>query len=86
MFKHLILRRFGACIQEVIDEFNIGFREFETPKNSVPLLNNPFDIVSEEQSPGIQLGFCDLQADPFLQTSKKRRPDLFKLLRDENGF
>lgn len=73
----------GANIQEIIDEFNARFKEFERLKSSVLLFNNPLGVDIEDQQTDLQLELCDLQADTFLQTRQEKGPDFFKLLSNE---
>lgn len=84
--KILDFSGFGANVQEIIDEFNTRFKEFEGLKTRVLLFNNPLGADIEEQQADLQLELCGLQADVFLHTRQENGSDFFKLLSNERNL
>lgn len=82
-YKTLDFSEFAANIQELIEEFDTRFKDFESLKSSILLFSNPFLAKIEDQPVHLQLELCDLQADTFLQTRGEKGADFFKLLTKE---
>lgn len=74
---------FAGNIQEIIEEFDTRFKDFESLKSSMLLFSNPIRANIEDQPTDLQLELCDLQADTFLQTRDEKGADFFKLLTKE---
>ena len=71
---------FSIHIQDILNEFDSRFKDFENYTTSIQLFCNPLCADIKIQSSSIQLELCDLQADPYLQTRQERSTKFFKLL------
>jgi hypothetical protein len=71
---------FASNIENIMQEFNSRFADFEDMRDSTVLFNNPLGINIEDQPTQFQLEPCDLQADPFLQTRAEKGLEFFKFL------
>jgi hypothetical protein len=71
---------FASNIENIMQEFNSRFADFEDMRDSVVLFNNPLWVNIEDQPTKFQLELCDLQADTFLQTRVEKGLEFFKLL------
>jgi septation ring formation regulator EzrA len=59
---------FASNIENIMQEFNSRFADFEDMRDSIVLFNNRLGVNIEDQPTQFQLELYDLQADPFLQT------------------
>jgi hypothetical protein len=71
---------FASNIENIKQEFNSRFADFEDMRDSIVLFNNPLGINIEDQPTQFQLELCDLQADPFLQTRVEKGLEFFKFV------
>jgi hypothetical protein len=71
---------FASNIENITQEFNSRFADFEDMRDSIVLFNNPLGVNIEDQPTQFQLELCDLQAHPFLQTRVGKGLEFFKLL------
>ena len=58
-------------LDNVSNEFDDRFAEFNAMKEQIELFINPMEIEIETQATKFQLELCDLQSDPFLQSKKE---------------
>jgi hypothetical protein len=71
---------FASNIENVMQELNSRFADFEDIRDSIVLFNNPLGVNTEDQPTQFQLELSRLQADPFLQTRVEKGLEFFKLL------
>ena len=64
-------------LDNVSNEFNDRFAEFDSIKEQIELFINPVEIKIESQAAAFQLELCDLQSDPFLRSKKNERYETF---------
>ena len=76
-------RRYTDDIEQLISEFDRRFEDFEMFRPQMELFNNPFKCTVECQPSELQLELCELQCDPFLNTTEATGADLWKLLPKE---
>ncbi|XP_076315874.1 general transcription factor II-I repeat domain-containing protein 2B-like [Tachypleus tridentatus] len=76
---------FCVNTEDIIDEFNTRFEEFEMLKSRIELFNDPLCVDIENQQADVQPELRHLQAGPFLQTRQEKEPDFIKLL-SKNRF
>jgi hypothetical protein len=72
---------FSSNTENIMQEFNSRFADFEDMRDSVVLFNTPLGVnIEEDQPTQFQLELCDLQAYPFLQTRVEKGLGFFKHL------
>ena len=64
-------------LDNVSNEFDDRFAEFDSIKEQIELFINPVEIKIESQAAAFQLELCDLQSDPFLRSKKNERYEAF---------
>ena len=75
---------FADMLDNVSNEFDDRFAEFNAMKEQIELFIYPMEIEIETQATKFQLELCDLQSDPFLQSKKNERNEAFwKLVSNE---
>ena len=57
---------FADMLDNMSNEFDDRFAEFDLIKKQIELFINPIEIKIESQAAAFQLELCDLQSDPFL--------------------
>jgi hypothetical protein len=83
IMETLDFSKFAANVQEIIEEFDCRFKDFESLENSILLFSNTIQAKIEDQPTHLQLELYDLQADTFFQTREERGVDFLKLLTKE---
>ena len=68
---------FVDMLDNVSNEFDDRFAEFDSIKEQIELFINPLEIKIESQAAAFQLKLCDLQSDPFLRSKKNDRYEAF---------
>ena len=64
-------------LDNVSNEFDDRFAEFDSIKEQIELFINPVEIKIESQAAAFQLELCDLQSDPFLRSKKSEKYEAF---------
>ena len=77
---------FADMLDNVSNEFDDRFAEFDSIKEQIELFINPVKIKIESQAAACQLELCDLQSDPFLRSKKNARYEAFGSLQTLNSF
>lgn len=67
-------------INNISNEFNVRFADFDNLKNDIILFNNPMIVAIDQQKVEYRMELCDLQADPFLIGRTESGLKFFKLL------
>ena len=77
---------FADMLDNVSNEFDDRFAEFDSIKEQIELFINPVKIKIESQAAACQLELCDLQSDPFLRSKKNERYEAFWKLANIEQF
>ena len=72
-------------LDNVSNEFDDRFAEFDSIKEQIELFINPVEIKIS-QAVAFQLELCDLQSNPFLRSKKNERYEAFWKLVNINSF
>ena len=64
-------------LDNVSNEFDDRFADFDSIKEQIELLINPVEIKIESPAVAFQLELCDLESDPFLPSKKNERYEAF---------
>ena len=68
---------FADMLDNVSNEFDDRFAEFDSIKEQIELFINLVEIKIESQAAAFQLELCDLLSDPFLRSKKNERYEAF---------